>query len=282
MFNYFQRKQKDPKSELKELLGDYELHSFPAVVMNVLGILRDPDSEIKDIADQIQMDPGMNVKILRIVNSAAIGLVTKVSNLHHAVTILGRSRLESMLLTYAVATTIPPKLDCMDISRFWLAAARRACLAKHIALHLHAATQAESFTAALLQDMAIPLICEIKGQVYKDLLMKWHADKEADIDVMERGQFGYDHPAIGALVAEGWGLPEDLVHAIAGHHDLSGQSSAEPAVRLVSLLRYFDEDDGTERLLETAEKDYGIGRNMMEEMIAKAFGEAEQFAETFQ
>ena len=282
MFDFFKREQKDPKDELKTLLGDYELQSFPAGVMNVLGMLRDPHSEIKDIADQIQMDPGMNVKILRLVNSAAFGLVTKVSNLHHAVTILGRSRLESMLLTYAVATTIPPTMECMEVSHFWLASARRACLAKHIALRLHAATQAESFTAALLQDLAIPLVSKGKGSLYKDLLIKWHKDKAADIDVMERELLGYDHPAIGALIAEGWELPEYLVHAIAGHHDLSEQSSAEPAVQLVSLLRYYDEDDGTERLLETAEKKFGISINMMEEMISKAFAEAEQFANTFQ
>ena len=281
MFDFFKRKQKDPKEELKALLGDYELRSFPAAVMNVLGMLRDPHSEVKDIAGQIQMDPGMNIKILRLVNSAAFGLVTKVSNIHHAVTILGRSRLESMLLTYAISTTIPPKLDCMEVSRFWLASARRACLAKHIALHLHAATQAESFTSALLQDMAIPLLSEGKSQLYKDLLKKWHADQEADIDFMERELFGYDHPSIGALVAEGWGLPEYLIHAIAGHHDLSQQSSAEPAVRLVSLIRYFDEDDGTDRLIKTTEKDFGISMNMMKEMISKAFAEAEQFADTF-
>ena len=281
MFDFFKRKKKDPKNELKTLLGDYELQSFPTAVMNVLGMLRDPHSEVKDITDQIQMDPGMNIKILRLVNSAAFGLVTKVSNIHHAVTILGRSRLESMLLTYAVSTTIPPKLDCMEVSRFWLASARRACLAKHIALHLHAATQAESFTSALLQDMAIPLLSEGKSQPYKDLLKKWHADQEADIDFMERELLGYDHPSIGALVAESWGLPEYLIHAIAGHHDLSQQSSSEPAVRLVSLIRYFDEDDGTDRLLKTAEKDFGISMNMMKEMISKAFAEAEQFADTF-
>ena len=53
-------------------------------------------------------------------------------------------------------------------------------------------------------------------------------------------------------------------------------------MRLVSLIRYFDEDDGTVRLLKTAEKDYGISTNMMEEMISKAFDEAEQFASMFQ
>ena len=281
MFNFFKRSQKDPKEELKALLGDYEPQSFPETVMNVLGILRDPHSETKDITDQIQMDPGMNIKILRLVNSVAFGLTTKVSNLHHAVTILGRSRLESMLLTYAVATAIPSSLDCMDISRFWLTSARRACLARHVALHLHAATQADSFTAALLQDLAIPLISEEKKLIYKDLLIKWHTDTGEDLDVMERELFGYDHPAIGALVAEEWGLPNYLIHAIAGHHNLSEQSSAEPAVRLVSLIRYFDEDDGMDRLLKAAEKEYNISRKMMAEMISRAFAEAEQVADTF-
>jgi HD-like signal output (HDOD) protein len=282
MFDFFKRKQKDPKEELKTLLGNYELQSFPAGVINVLGLLRDPHSEIKDIADQIRMDPGMNVKILRLVNSAAFGLVTKVSNLRHAVTILGRSRLESMLLTYAVATTMPPSLDCMDISRFWLSSARRACLAKHIALHLHAATQAECFTAALLQDLAIPLISEAKGLQYKDLIIKWHEDQTAKIDIMEQELFGYDHPAIGALVAEEWGLPEYLIHSIAGHHDISEKSLAEPAVRLVSLVKYFEEDDGTELLINIAEQDYGINGSMIKDMISKTFDEAEQFAGMFQ
>jgi HD-like signal output (HDOD) protein len=282
MFDFLKRKQKDPKEELKALLGDYELQRLPTVVIDVLGMLRDPDTETDDICDKIRMDLGMNVKILRLINSAAFGLINKVSSLNHAITILGRSRLESVLLSYAVGNTIPPSLDCMEPSLFWLASARRACLAKHIALHLHAATQAESFTAALLQDLAIPLMSDVKAGVYKDLLQKWHADQSADIDVMEQDLFSYDHPTIGALIAEEWSLPKYLVHAIAGHHDLSEQSSAEPAVRLVSLVKYFDEDDGTQRLIATAEKDFGITRDMMEEMISKAFAEAEQFADSFQ
>jgi len=155
-------------------------------------------------------------------------------------------------------------------------------VSKQIAQHLHPVTQAESFTAALLQDLAIPLISDVKGPAYKSLLENWHADKDADIDVMEREVFDYDHSAIGALVAEEWCLPEYLILAIAGHHDFSEQSTAEPAVRLVSLIRYFDEDDGNERLIKTAENAFGIGSDKMQEMITGSFDEAEQFAHSFQ
>ena len=278
----FKRKQKDPKLELKALLGDFEVQQFPSVKFNIRSMLRDPDSDTGEIAEKIQMDLGMSIKILRLINSVSFGMATKISNLQDAVTLLGRARLESLLLTYAVANTMPSTLECMEISRFWLASARRACLAKLIAQQLHPATQAESFTAALLQDLAVPFISEVKGPAFTSLLEAWHADKEADVDAMERDLFDYDHPAIGALIAEEWDLPEFLVLAIAGHHDLSEQSSAEPAVRLVSLIRYFDEDDGTERLFKTAESAFGIKVETMQEMVSRSFEEAEQFSSSFQ
>lgn len=281
MLNFFKRAKKDPKRELKELLGDYELPRFPSVVMDVLAMLRDPGTETSDIANKIEMDMSMSIKVLRLINSAAFGLSTKVSNLQHAVTILGRSRLESMLLTYAVANAIPPSLDCMDISIYWLASARRACLAKHMAMRIHASTKADSFTAALLQDLAIPLISGRQGQAYTDLIQEWHATPDADICALEREKFGYDHATVGALIAEEWGLSEYLINAIAGHHDLTEESSAEPAVRLVSQLRYLDEEEPAAKLIQTAIDEHGFEPLTMEEIVETAFDEANQFATTF-
>jgi len=282
VFNFFKRKKKkDPRRELQDILGNFELPCFPSAVMNVLAMLRDPESSMTDIAAEIELDPGMHLKILRIVNSAGFGLAQKVSNLQHAVTIMGRSRLESLVLTFAVTQTMPAKIECMRMAEFWLGSARRACLARILAQDMHAATQAEAFTAGLLQDLAIPIIATAKQKIYKGLIRKWHADPEADLAVMERELFGYDHATVGALMAEDWELPEYLVNAIAGHHNLSADSPAEPAVRLVSRLKYFEHDDGSEQLLALAEKEYGLERAKMSSMMAEAFGYALQFAKLF-
>ncbi len=282
MFHFFRRKKKkDPREELKDLLGSFELPCFPNAAMNVLSMLRDPETPLTEIAAEIELDPGMHLKILRMVNSAGFGLAQKVSNLHHAVTIMGRSRLESLVLTFAVSQTMPPKIECMKMAEFWLGSARRACLARILAQDMHAATQAEAFTAGLLQDMAIPVIAQAKQKIYKGLIRKWHADPEADLAAMERELFGYDHAAVGGLMAEDWGLPDYLVNAIAGHHDLTKDSPAEPAVRLVSRLKYFEHDDGVEQLLQHAEQDYGLSRAKVTAMLAEAFEHARQFAKLF-
>lgn len=281
MFDFFSRKKKDPKAELKSLLGSFELPSFPSAVMNVLSTLRNPESTLAEIADQVEMDPGMHVKVLRLVNSAAFGLAKKIGNLRHAITIMGRSRLESMILTFAVSEGLPSTMECMEISVFWNAAAKRACLARALAQHLHAATEAESFTAGLLQDMALPVIAKAKPGEYTSLLEEWHANPEASLIELENERFGYNHASVGALLAENWGLPETLIHSLASHHDLTSESAAEPAVRLVSLLKYFDGDDGITRLAETGQDEFGIHTNLMDEMIDQASSDAQDFAKLF-
>ena len=70
MLTFLKKRKKNPGKKLRSLLGKFELPSFNATVMKVLSQLRDPDSSIKEIAGQVQIDPGMHVKTLRTVNKS--------------------------------------------------------------------------------------------------------------------------------------------------------------------------------------------------------------------
>lgn len=281
MFKFLNRKKEDPRAELRALLGDYEVPSMPATAIKLLGLLRDPETPMAEIASQVEMDPGLTVKILQLINSAAFGLLSQVSNLQHAVSLLGRSRLESLVLAFAAAAQVPNPMVCLKSRQFWGAAARRATLARALAQHMHAATQAEAFTAGLLQDIAVPLLAGKDPEAYATLLERWHTEDTANLDALEREAFGHDHASVGALMAEDWGLPEYLIHAIAGHHEPEEGLVVEPAVRLVSLLRYSTDSDGREAVMESAEAEYGIEIALAEEMIDGAFADAEQVAGMF-
>jgi HD-like signal output (HDOD) protein len=281
VFRLFARKNEDPREELKHLLGDYEVPSMPSTAIKLLGLLRDPDTPMAEIAGQVEMDPGLTVRVLQLINSAAFGLLSQVSNLQHATSLLGRSRLESLVLAFAAAETVPRDMGCLEPQKFWEAAARRATLARLVAQRLHAATQAEAFTAGLLQDIAVPLLAGIKPEAYAKLLDRWHQEPGADLDAGERELFGYDHATVGALMAEDWGLPEYLIQAVGGHHSANGEADVDPAVRLVALLRYDPENDGRDHVLGAAESMFGIERPLAEEMMTKAFADAGQVAGMF-
>jgi HD-like signal output (HDOD) protein len=272
------RTRADPRAELRRMVGDYELATFPASVMNALAMLRDPDCALGAVADELQMDPGVTVRVLRMVNSAAFGLVNRVSNLHHGITLLGRSRVESLVLSCAVSGSLPNTNVSPGLThaRFWQVCARRACLARHLARQLHPASEAESFTGALLQDVAVPVLASARADEYPQLLERALEDPATSLVVLEREALGYDHAEVGALIAEVWELPAELQAAIGDHHEDRADSAAEPAVRIAALLGYGETDDGRAAVIERCCGEFGIENERIEEMLEHSDEEAAQ------
>ena len=168
MLGWFKRKKKeDPKAQLAASLGDFTLPNFPAVANRVLGLLRDPDVPLDAAGDALAEDPGLSAKVLGIANSSAFALRHPVRSVSHATSLLGRSTVESLLLGVVVQSSLPrPEITGFDQRRFWRTAARRAAAARALADVLHPRTKSESFTASLLEDMAVPLIGAAKGGDY--------------------------------------------------------------------------------------------------------------------
>ena len=107
MLKLFARKQVDPKAQLKEVFGGYSLPTFPAVYLEALQQIRDSDSTAATLADVLASDPGVTMRLLGTVNSAAFGLRSPVKSVHHAVSMLGRSHIESMLISLASHSALP-------------------------------------------------------------------------------------------------------------------------------------------------------------------------------
>ena len=66
-----------PAQALKAALGDFQLPTFPKVVMDAMRLLRDPNSSLCQIGERISADPGTSVKILNVANSAAYARATQ-------------------------------------------------------------------------------------------------------------------------------------------------------------------------------------------------------------
>ena len=283
MLRFLKKKKSDPKEIIREVFGDTELPSFPTMVMEVLGLLRNPDVTMGEVAAHLERDPGLSIKVLRTVNSAAFGLTTRVNHVGHAASLLGRSRLESIVLSVAVNVSMPlTEVKGFDQGKFWFTAAKRGCLARLLAHRLHPSTEVEAFTAGLLQDMGIPLLVTRKKEAYVDVYKQWQNDPGAILEELEYDAFGFDHTEVGSVVAEVWELPAYLVEAISGHHSWDDGNAVEQAVQLVSLLRDSEVDDGTSRMLEIGASDFDTSEDVMSELIAEAFEVASEYRAIFE
>lgn len=94
-----------------------------------------------------------------------------------------------------------PAAAGFDSERFWKTAARRASVARAVADHMDPSRRSESFTAALLQDMAIPVLIQARGQEYLSLLQGWYAG-DGDVASMEREAFDWDRGQVAKRMCE--------------------------------------------------------------------------------
>ncbi len=266
--------RRDPKKELEKLLGDYTLPSFPAVVMEILSALRDEETPLSQVARLIEADLNLSVQILRTVNSAAFGLRTKVSNIKHAVSLLGRSRVESIVLSVSVRKALPClQLNWFDYENYWLVCYKKASLARRLA-HLYSpTTESESFTATLLQDIGIPFLIYAKREAYRPVWEKYYQDFQSPLEVLEKEALGIDHQEAGVLLARYWDFPEYLLRAIGDHH---GELSQEdPTWRITALMHYAEPLAAQERMVQEAERIFGLPPEEFEKLIQDAFSAAE-------
>ena len=273
----FNRKKKVDK-ELASLLEGYELPSFPEAVMKVLTKLRESEAPISDISHELELDPGMNVKVLKTVNSAAFGLSSKVTNVHHAVTLLGRTHLEALVVSIAVKDVVPEVEDArFDSHGFWLCSVRRASLARALARQIHPETESEAFTAGLLQDMAVPVLANVKKDKYINVYSGWKTGEYSKLDELEREAFGLDHASVGSMLAEEWELPEYLSNAITNHHKSDEDIAVDPAIKLVACLRDGCEEQDIELLVESCKSDYNLEADTIAKLVKDSFNEAQSF-----
>lgn len=221
----FGRRPKQPE------LGDFELPSLSDAGMRALDSLRRDDTSAADVAEVIETDPRLSVEVLRLANSAAFGARTTIEDVAHAVQLMGRGNLESLVISVSVQRALPGTVAGLDVGAFWRCAFARANVARAIAQRVCRDEASATFTAALLCDMAVPLLAQRLGEKYTALLVE-AAEGEQPLEALEREKFGWDHAEVGAEMCTTWALPDGLAKSIAAHHDYEQASPTSLAARL--------------------------------------------------
>ncbi|MCP4445022.1 MAG: HDOD domain-containing protein [Myxococcales bacterium] len=278
---FAKRKVASSKKALQSALGDYEMPKFPAVAMKAMKLLRREGTSLDDVARVIMGDPGISTRMLTMVNSAAYALRHPVNSIPQATALLGTSQVESLVVAVAVAGVLPAKSKHLDMTEFWRTASRRAAIASGLAARLHPTSQATSYTAGLLQDMAIPILMESRKEDYASLFRQWQCG-EADIVAEERKRYNRDHAEVAGWMCREWSLPETLASNIAAHHGaVDGDIVAEPAIRLVSFIRGAHGGETIDALIECATSVYSMNADECARIVAEGQDRGDESARLF-
>lgn len=200
-----------------KLFGNIEIPPLPQMAVQLLEMSRQEDIEIADITRAISNDAGLAAKILKTVNSAQFFLPTKVTDIHHGVALLGVKRIQSLALGYSTAGVLPKQAPGFNHTVFWQDSIQRAVFARTIVSQISPGLEGESFTGALLQNMAIPILLSTWGQYYQPVMAQSLQSKVSLVEI-ENQEFSWNHAQAGAWMARNWGFPDMLVCCIGLHH----------------------------------------------------------------
>lgn len=270
----------DSKKRLDAVLNGHAPPSFPAGVMRLLRLLRDPNAELDQVSEALGHDPGLVLRVLKLVNSAAFGRAQSIDSVPHAVTMLGRSQLEQLVLGVAVKDALPRSAaPGFDAQRFWQAAFFRATLAKTLADRIHPAEKARCFVGALLQDMAVPVLAHARPSEYGPVLEAWHRSPQLELHQLEKSTLGWSHDEVGSHIGAQWELPEPLLNAITLHHcDGASDRELPPALRLVAVHRETQIEHGIDAMVEQGRHMYGLDPDWTRSAVGESQAHAVELA----
>lgn len=211
------------------------LPSLPGTITRVREMLDDPDCSLHHVGEVISTDPGIALKTLRLVNSAQYGTRNSVSSVEQAVALLGAKVVRNLVLSAAIFDQLRGGTDQF----------LRHSIACGLAMEMLAGSSPgialdpdEAFVYGVLHDIGVVIFQEFLPDRHKEAV---RLAERTGIPLFqaEREIIGMDHAALGGRLARHWRLPQELVDAVAGHHDLepAGPQNRELAA-LLGLADY--------------------------------------------
>ncbi len=204
---------------MENILSSDRLPSLPEVAVRVVEIARQPDPDFVELVETIRMDPAIAGRVLKMANSALLGMRTRASSIETAVPRLGTTMVRALVLGFCLAESQP----CRSLNlrpwyqRLWRDSLMQAAAAEALAESQHGRVDhCNWFLAGLLQDIGRLAMLSVCQDDYIDHVLSV-TDGRTQVE-LELNHFGFTHVDVGVALCQRWNLEESMIQAIACHH----------------------------------------------------------------
>lgn len=233
----------EPESEADNdgLLGRVQaiedLPSFPATHAEILKLAKSDHASSQDIAEKIQLDPGLLATVFKLVNSTYYGFGRKIDSLNLAVTMLGLEEVANLVMAAQVFEQLGSYEDGagLDVHAFWQHSVGVAFIAREIAKHLDVAAEA-AFLSGMLHDLGKIVLDRFFADYYAQVVETVKSEGISIFDA-EKNVLGVSHCEMGGQLAQEWQLADPFHESIRYHHT---PQSARINPTLVCLIHLAD------------------------------------------
>ncbi|QDT66964.1 sensor domain-containing diguanylate cyclase [Calycomorphotria hydatis] len=280
--------------ELKKIWSSSQLPTLPTVAIQLLDLSKDPETEIRQVADVIKTDPAICAKILKATNSSYFGFQAPVTSIDRAVPLLGTTVVTSLALSFSLVedamTTGPVARHYRD---YWMQSIVQAATAELLSEHTPGAIGCEFFLCGLLSDLGrlamLKTVPEESCQAIESA-----SERQCDLHHTETEIIGINHVEVGVKLMQNWNLPPSIVRAAQFQHDppelIMEHASADDynLIRAIATAASFgdyfcgaNKGQALTRLRMLTTNLYGFDDQKLDDFVARAKEKTAEVGELF-
>lgn len=208
-----------------------ELRPFPTVASRLMTACQDPNTTSKSIADIIQCDAGLALRLLRLANSPLYGFANAIRTVDHAVVVLGFRSVRDLALSMTGADMFSQgSTAAEERAALWRHCLGCATVARLLTEYVPDVSPNEAFLGGIFHDVGKLIFYDLVPDEYVEVAA---ASTSISLAERERQTFGLSHEQVGMRCSEEWRLPATIANAIGYHH---APQSAPQDQHFVSLI----------------------------------------------
>ncbi|WP_459556314.1 sensor domain-containing diguanylate cyclase [Lacunimicrobium album] len=204
--------------KIDSIINSPDLPSLPTVAVDLLKLLRNPDSDIKDIIELVKKDPAMSVRILKAANSSYFGFTAKINSIARAVPLLGTTVVTSLALSFSLADdSLSQGPMAEHYQNYWQQSIIQASACEVLGQMKEPGLENEYFLAGLLMDVGRLAILKTSPREYYPVLLAAEQQKQLLVNV-EYEMLGVTHSEITSQMMTKWNMPLEFATGAKIHH----------------------------------------------------------------
>ena len=206
-----------------------ELPRIESVLQELLEMVNRDSIDFSELAHKMAMDQVLLARVLRMANSAQFGGVKGTSNINDAIVRIGIGAIRNLISSSILASSFP-KIETLNIKDYWAGTFEVATIASTIAKDIKLDPN-EAFTTGILHNIGELMIHTLEPE--KAVAISHRVANGENAVVVQREVLGVDAQQLGAVLAESWKFPNELVDAIA---NVNHPAKAVESKRLACLM----------------------------------------------
>jgi HD-like signal output (HDOD) protein len=186
----------------------------------ILSLLCDPAADIRAVANLIERDPGLSLRVLRVANSAYYGRSRNVVSINRALLLVGQDAVRGIAAAACMDRTLraaqaalPVNVDALVRHSLAVAVAAEA-----LARRARQGLQAEAFMAGLLHNLGVAVQLVLQPALATRLKAAMHCHPAGSVRAAEAALGIVAHEHCASVIMDNWNFPPLLAGAIGHHH----------------------------------------------------------------